>query len=278
MAVQTGKGGITDRSMAHGKAVSPRTIREEIFAGQYFRQVFPSGGPVLSDTLGSALPTGVTGNINRALFVQAMNAMQASYHIKGAGQTILGPWEAGSNGYLDAGLDNALSEGVEYLFGNGAAATNPFARNELSPASFVKLDFSIGTVANALDLALGFRKINAFNADLEAYQDIACLNMQAGTVNVQTILDDGATATTDTGLTLADAVRMTFEVQVRGRQAVFLVNGAEVSVPRFNFDVGEIIVPICFFLQGAGGGAGAFAWFEIEMGPLWLVGRDGSRR
>ncbi len=278
MAVQPGKGGITHRSMADGKAVAPNKLLEEIFAGQYFRQVFPSGSPVLSDSLGSGLPTGTTGAVNRALFIQAMNAMQAGYHVKGAGQTILGPWESGTGGYLDAGLDAALSEGVEYLFGNGAAATNPFARTEISPASFLKLDFSVGTVANAADVALGFRKINAFNADLEVYEDLACLNAQAGTINVQTILNDGTTVTTDTGLTLGDAERVTFEVQVRGREAIFLVNGAQVSVPRFNFDAGEIIVPIVFFEQGSGGSAGAFAWFEIEMGPLWVVGRDGSRR
>jgi hypothetical protein len=282
MAVQKGKGGITARSMADGKAVAPSKLFEELYAGQYFRALFPQVQPVARPAATPyGDPTGATGDSNHLAFVGPLGSMDALYHIKWAGQTLLAPANDATNGGLLAGLDVAASEGVEYVPGAMLTVHNPFAvvaGDGDYPAMFIRLRFAAGTVANVAQCAVGFRKAEAAQADKDDYDEAFWVNLIAGDIYRDSILNGAANVAVDTGLDVADDEEVTIEVQVRGTRAEGFVNGLPISAGAlFNFDAGEVVIPDIFFLQGAGGGS-TLLWKELEVGPLWLVGRDGSRR
>lgn len=279
MAVQRGKGGITSRSIRDG-AIIPGKVLEDVFAGKHFKQLFPSALPhsVAADGYGD--PTGATGNANLVRFFGGFGQMDALTHVKGAGQTLLAPTNDATNGYLLAGLDIVAAEGIEYVLGGMRTINNPFAvkcGDVDYPAMFVRLRMVVPTVANAAECAVGFVKAETAQANLDDYDELFCLNLQAGTLNRESILNGAGTVTVDTGQTVADGIEFTLEVQVRARRAEGFLNGMPVSAGAlFSFDADEIVVPFLFFLQGGAGTA--WGWYELEVGQLQHVGRDASRR
>jgi hypothetical protein len=145
------------------------------------------------------------------------------------------------------------------------------------PAKFLRVKAKILDVSGCAEFAVGWHKAEAFEANLDDYDELACLNVLAGDLKQETILNNAATATVDTGTNVTDGEEFEIEAQVRGRRVVFLYNGLEVSAPHFDFDADEIVLPFIFFLQTAGGTSG-LGITELEAGPLWLVERDGGRR
>jgi hypothetical protein len=148
---------------------------------------------------------------------------------------------------------------------------NPFAVVVGSDANaLVRAKFRAATVANLGELAIGWRKAEVFQAALDDYDELAALNVQAGLVNRETILNGAATVTVDTLLTALDATDIMLEVRLIGRQALMFVNGEEAVIGApFSFDVGEVVVPFYFFLQG--GGATALNLYEMEVGPVYAT-------
>ena len=271
--------GIHHRSMGDAKAVIPTKLVPELYEHRYFKQVFPGALPIGGGPLGHGDPTGATGDENILQFRGPMGPMDAGYHINGAGQTLLAPANDASAGYLLAGLDVVAAEGVEYLPGQMLSVHNPFAvkcGDVDYPASFVRLKAVIATVANVAECAVGWHKAEAYQANLDDYDELACLNILAGDLKQETIINGAGTVTTDTGTNVTDALTFTLESQVHGRRVRNLYNGVDVSAPLFDFDADEIVLPFIFFLQGGAGSA--FGWYELEVGRLWLSGRDGSRR
>jgi len=271
--------GVNHRSMADGRAVIPTKLVPELYEHRYFKQVFPGALPIGSAPNGYGDPTGATGDSNILQFRGPLGPMDAGYHIKGAGQTLLAPSNDAANGHLLAGLDVGAAEGVEYLLGQMLSVHNPFAvkcGDTEYAATFIRMKGILADVSAVAECAVGWRKAEAFQANLDDYDELACLNLQAGTLNQETILNNGTTATTDTGETVADGVSFTLESQIRQRRVVNLFDGVDVSAPLFDFDADEIVVPFIFFLQGGSGSA--FSISELEVGQLWLDGRDGGRR
>ena len=266
--------GISDRSI-RDQAIVPRHLHADLFAGKYFKQNWPSVAPTASGVNGYAAPAGTTGATNFA-HLRGLAPMTAAYHIKGAGQTILAPFEVAAG--LDAGLDQTLAEGVEYVFGDKLIAANPFSTTIEAQASYPKilrLRLSASVVANAAECAIGFRKAEAFQANFDDYDELAALNMQVGVVNIETILNGVGPATVDTGETMANAVARTLEVWLMGRELRFFVDGVQFK-STFNFDVGEVVVPFMFWLQVTGGAQ--LIWEELEVGALWHLKKDINRR
>jgi hypothetical protein len=269
--------------MAKGNAVIPNKFRPELYEGRYFKQVFPGPLPVGSAPNGYGDPTGATGDTNLLQFRGPFPA-DFGYHIKGAGQTLLAPSMDFTNGWFLAGLDVAVSEGVEYVPGSALALANPFgvkAGDVDYPGMFLRLRAHFATAANIGECALGWRKAEAYQANLDDYDELACLNIQYDTdaayLRQETILNGAATVTTELGETVGDAEVFTLEAQMLGTRCRLLFNGLDVSGPIFNFDADEEVIPFIFWLQNATAGS-VFAWYEVECGPLWLVERDGSRR
>lgn len=270
-ALETKKGGLSSRSIRHG-AILPSRLSRLISEGKYALETF-SYVPRASLADGYSAPTGATGDTNQL----SLRGLHAAYFILGAGQTLLAPtWDA-TNGGLLAGLDAAAAEGVEYAWG-GISARNPFAVVVgTSPNAFIRATVRAATVANVAELAVGWRKAEAFQALLDGYDEMAVLNMQAGDIKRETILNNAATVTVDTLLNATDATDFTLEVRLVGRRALMFVNGDEAPIgAAFSFDVGETVVPFAHFLQGAG--ASTLHLVDLEIGPLYAIDLDPARR
>lgn len=211
---------------------------------RYTLELFKSQ-PIATEIDGTAA-SGATGATN--ILLAGRNIFE--YHIKGAGQTILVPQLAA--GGLDISLDQTSAEGVEITQGITARSPGAFTVGTDGPFFFsAKLD--VEDVSGAAELAVGFRKAASFTANLDDYTDFAVLNAQAGTINIETALNNAATVTTDTTETWADGASHTLTVKVsRAGVVTYEVDGAAPgTVAAYTFDAGDVVVPVLFFLHGA---------------------------
>jgi hypothetical protein len=192
-------------------------------------------------------------------------------------QTALAPSVDEANGYLIASLDGAAGDGVEYVPG-GITANSPFATTVAAAASYpkiIKCRMAAETVANVADMAVGFRKAEAFQAVIANYDEGAYLDMQAGNVEIHTILNGTPNAQVDTGEDMVDAVFRTLEVWLMGNTVRFFVDGTQYK-HTFEFDDDEVVVPFLHTL----GVTGASEWriTDLTVGSLWHLKKDINRR
>jgi hypothetical protein len=208
---------------------------------------------------GGGAATGDAGDENRLLFPEAY----FEYHILGAGQTILYPQKAAAG--LDIGMDQTDNDGVELT--NGIEDGGPAVFTVGTDACFFKVKFSIADVSGTDDCAVGFRKVEAYQANVDDYDEMACLNVISGDIKIETILNNGATSTTDTTDNWADGETHTLEVYISTDRAVtFKIDGAAPTTTQtFSFDSGEKVIPFFFFLH-ASDVAGAVVLKEWEVG------------
>lgn len=266
-----GRGGVSFLSQGNG-SVAGIVLNDDVYKGRFGQFNFPSQAPICHSGDGYSDPTGVAGDENVASLGQQLDL---AYHIIGT-QTLLAPTMDFAQGFL-VGLDKTAADGVEYLLGAGLTALNPLALTVgAGQARFLKCKFLVETVANAAECALGFRKAEAFQAAIDDYDELGCLNMQGGDVLIETILNGAATGTVDTGEDMADGVARTLEVRVSGLGvATFYVDGFRVG-PSFAFDSGEVVLPFFHWLQVTGGSD--LVWVELSYGELWHVRKDVGRR
>lgn len=261
--------GIKDRTIAPG-TLRARSQSLALKDGGYAFQRM-SRQPILTIAAGYGDPTGVTGDVNHAHFPRLMT----SYHVKGT-QTLLGPLMDVAEG-LDISQDQTDNDGVEHVFGAYLGASNPFRYVcGTSKPKFLRVKFKIADVSGTDDCAVGWRKVEAFQANIDDYDEAAWLNVILGAIKREVILNNAATVTTTLTPTWADGATHELEVRMIGRQAFFFVDGVESAVP-FTFDSGEVLVPFFFFLQ-ATTSPGKVWWTEVEIGDLEQVGKDRERR
>lgn len=210
--------------------------------GRYTLELFEAD-PVTSKKAGGAAG-GTAGDEN----IMAFDKNTFEYHILGT-QTITAP-SLTANG-LNIGMDQAENDGVE--ISQGILARNKSAFTIGTDAFFIKATFSIADVSGTDDCAVGFRKAAAYQAAIDDYTDMAVLNVISGDINIETILNDGETATTDTTDDWADGETHTLEVYVSSAGVVsYKIDGvAPTAVPEtdFTFDDGDVVVPFMFFLN-----------------------------
>jgi len=256
-------------------AISPAKVLAGLKDGSWLHQAWPSENPLVTDVGGNAPATGATGDFNFIHFGGGLVGNQASYHIKGAGQTILNPTVVAATGLLSAGLDVVAAEGVEYIFGGLQTDVNPLGGSPLGTRGnhFIRHKFQLGDASEAAECAIGFRGAEAAEANLDDYTDLACLNIQAGVVNVETIVGGAATVTTPIpGISaVADDDVLTCEVQTKGAHPIFIfTNHTQNESAQFEVPVAEDLandyVPFAFFLQGAAGCL--WPWHAITCGDV----------
>jgi hypothetical protein len=82
---------------------------------------------------------------------------------------------------------------------------------------------------------------------------MAVLNVQSGTINLETILNDGATTTTDTTEDVADGVTVSLRLEVLSNRTIRVyVDGNRVlSTNAFVFDDTDVLVPMVHFKHGS---------------------------
>lgn len=207
----------------------------------------------------TALPSGTADTANTAQF--GTNVFE--YVAKGT-QTIIGLGSLAATGCSVAG-DQTDNDGREINFAAGITA-RAIRSYTVGRAFFARLKFSIAVVAGTDDCAFGFRKSAAYGTNLDDYTDMAVLNVISGDINIETILNNAATATTDTTKNWLDTETHELRVDVAADGSVtFAVDGAAPAVvSTFTFDAGDVLMPFMFFLQATAAQTGAIVLSEFE--------------
>ena len=205
-------------------------------------------GKVLADgsTFANAAPTGAPGDENIMAFPEGT----LEWHVLGT-QSILAPVLIAAG--LNIGGDQTNDDGLEVCGGILACNKLTFTVGT-DPAFYAKMKFSIGDVTGTDDCAFGFRKVEAYQANVDDYDEMAALNIISGVINTETILNAGDTTTTDTTLTdWGDGETHELEVLVSATGVVtYKYDGSEpTTVVAFTFDDAEVVTPFLFFLNAA---------------------------
>lgn len=197
--------------------------------------------PATSAVAGGAA-SGTAGVAN----VMAIGQNMFEYAAKGT-QTITAP-SIVANG-LNIGMDQTANDGVE--IGHGITSRSKHAYTIGVDEVFISVQFSIEDVSGTDDCLVGFRKTQAYQANVDDYTDMAALNVIAGAINIETILNNAATTTTDTTDTWANEETHTLEVRISKTGAVtYLIDNEPPTVTAaFTFDAGDVVVPFLFFLN-----------------------------
>jgi hypothetical protein len=223
---------------------------------------FKSVGIASTKTSGGGAATGTGGDENLLLLPEAM----FEYHILGT-QTILQPAITGTG--LNIAMDQTDNDGVEISQGILAGSKHAYTVGT-DGAVYFKVTYTIADVTGCDDFLIGFRKAEAYQADPDGYDEMAAFNIQAGQIEIHTIINAAATTETDTTEDDAiDASQHTYEVRVSAAGVVtFLYDGAApTATATFTFDDTEVIVPFLMQIQH-GDVSGAITLDLWECGPL----------
>ncbi len=207
---------------------------------------FKKGG-VCSGTGNTGLPTGTAGNVNTLM---TADGNMFEYCIKGT-QTVLYPtWTLGTG--LNVIFDQAAADdGVELT--NGITSTSRCAFTVGTSGAFhLRAKFTITDVSGTDDCAIGFRKAEAYQANLDDYDELFGVNVISGTIYKTAILNGGATDDDSTGDAWADAAAHEVEIRVSAAGVcTILIDGVAPtsSGTAFTFDTGEVVVPFFFVLN-----------------------------
>lgn len=166
------------------------------------------------------------------------------------GQTLSGP--AWDNPGIDLAMDQVENDGVEMTSGIGAGNPVQFTVGT-DPAFFFKVRMTLTDVSGNDVLVTGLRKREAFQADYNAYDEMAGLNMVSGDIKIETILNNAATTVTDTTDNWGDAETHTLKILVSAAGVVTyeIDDAAPTATAAFTFDTGEVVIPFISMLQDA---------------------------
>ena len=120
--------------------------------------------PLLAGKAGGAA-TGTAGDEN----IMCIGDSMFEYHILGT-QTILGPQLVAAG--LDIGMDQTANDGVEITQGILARQKHAFTVGT-DGAFYLKVKFTIADVSGTDDCAVGFRKAEAYQANIDDYDEMA---------------------------------------------------------------------------------------------------------
>lgn len=117
---------------------------------------------------------------------------------------------------------------------------------------YMSAKIKIDDISDVSELAVGWRKAEAYQAAVDNYDEMATINVGGaadGRIDLQTILNGSATVVTDTTeADWADGETKTLEVRVNNAGVVsYRIDGSQPTVvAAFTFDAAEVIVPFCF--------------------------------
>lgn len=198
--------------------------------------------PCLSLWGAGGASTGTAGDEN----VMIMPEGNVVYHIIGT-QTITGPVLVAAG--LDITGDVTENDGWELSFGEplvGGAKTN-FTTN--TDAFYIEANITLADADGADDLWVGFRLVEAYQADNEAYNTYAYFGVNAADLTTETELNGGGTTSTDINETnWADAGTHTLGVYVANTGAVtYELDGvAATGAAGFDWSDNDVVVPFLY--------------------------------
>jgi len=200
--------------------------------------------PIASISGAGGAATGTAGDENMLMWP----GLTLEYHILGT-QTIVFPSMTTTG--LDIGsLDQTANDGLELCPGINSDHDQRFVVGTDAPF-YAEAKIKVADVSGTDDLAFGFRKVEAYQANIDDYDEMAVLNVISGDINIETILNGAATTTTDTTDNLADAGTVSLKVLVSAAGVVtYQIDGAApTTTAAFTFDDAEVLVPFLYFLQ-----------------------------
>jgi hypothetical protein len=164
---------------------------------------------------------------------------------------------------LEVNVDDDATNGIlGWEITNGILANSYAAYTVGSFPETKKIYFEttlkIDDISDVTELAMGFRKAEAFQANVDDYAEMASFNVGQdgdGQIEIHTILNGAATTETDTTETdWADTNEKTLRVEVTNDGVcTFKIDGAAPTVTAtFTFDSGEVIVPFFFLIAETG--------------------------
>lgn len=201
--------------------------------------------PSFSGKAGTAA-TGTAGDEN--IIMLPTTALE--YHILGT-QTILAPTVTASG--LDLGtMDATADDGLEVNHGVLSSQIPSWVVGT-DAAFFFRVRYSIDDVSGTDDCAMGFRLIEANQANLDDYNDMATLNVISGNITIETIIGGAATVTTDTTDNWADLETHDLQVLVSAAGVVtYLIDGsAPTTTAAYTFTDAINVMPFFYFLQNS---------------------------
>ncbi len=166
---------------------------------------------------------------------------------------------------LDVGRTQTNNIGIEIT--QGITAGSRAAMTIGTDVFYGKLTLSIADVSGTDECRFGFRSAEAYDVAVDNYADFAALNVDGGDIKIETNLNDGTPAATDTTDDLADGGTVTLEVYVALSGVVtFKIDGAApTTTAAFTFDSGDVVVPFFHFFHDSDL-AGAVVLQEWEIG------------
>jgi len=210
--------------------------------------------------VGGGAAGGTTGDENALLTPQTA----FEYHVLGT-QTITAPVITAS-GLNMGSMDQTANDGLELNHGVLSSQVPSFIVGT-DAAFFFRVRFSIEDVSGTDDCAIGFRKVEANQANIDDYADMAVLNVISGDINIETIVGGAATTTTDTTDNWADTETHELKVLVSADGVVtYQIDGAApTTTAAYTFTDGLNVMPFVYFLQDTDI-AGAVPIMEWECG------------
>lgn len=207
--------------------------------------------PILQSNANTGVaPTGATGDIN-LMYLQDGSLMEQ--FILGAGQTIIAP-RMSANG-LNIALDLVDNEGAEYNFGARAGAKHAYTIGT-SAAFFLEAQIYVADLSGCEPLWLGFRKVQANDADYTLYTDFYTIGLNNATSATAVSLGSqvntgGVTLQSSTDAWGGDGSIQTLRVLVSAAGVVTAtISGAAPSAPlAFTFDNADVVMPFIHFLH-----------------------------
>lgn len=215
-----------------------RRYWDEKYVFENFKQA-----PVYSNKAGGAA-TGTAGDEN----VMVLPTTAFEYHVLGT-QTIVAP-TINANGLDMGSMDQTANDGLELNHGILSSQIPSFTVGT-DAAFFLRTRFSIEDVSGTDDCAIGFRKVEANQANIDDYADMAVLNVISGDINIETIVGGAGTDTTDTTDNWANTETHELQVNVSAAGVVtYLIDGvAPSTTAAYTFTDGLNVMPFFYFLQ-----------------------------
>lgn len=238
---------LVDRGKIYGGAFdgdfrpAVRRDKNEMYVFDAFKSL-----PLYVDDDGDGAPTGSAGDVN----IMRTDRNSFEYSAKGTQSAVVLSWDA--NG-LNVTGDATADDGWELTQGITARSRGYFTVGT-DESFFFALTFAIEDVSGTDDCFVGFRKAEAYQANLDDYDEMAGLNVISGNITIETILNGGTTTSTDTTDDWTEgATTKTLGVYVASDGAVtYKIDGADPSTTAsYTFDDGEYVVPCFFFLHAA---------------------------
>ena len=215
------------------------------------RKTYHFGAPPVVIDADSTAADGADTNI---IEHQYKDGLQLSLSNTGT-QTIVIP--AANAAGMDYGYDQTNDEGVQWVMSQnthkGTLDGDSIDRFTVgSDAFYAELTLTVGDVSGTDDCAFGFRKVEAFNAAIDGYDEMAALNLISGNVKSETILNNAATSTSAALKAVADATSVKLGVFVAQNGKVTLeIDGVAATDPSFTFDNGEVVTPFFYLLNAS---------------------------